>query len=475
MRFNRFGAEPKTHEGGPSTRISHYDQLRRSVMACMLFEDTFYEDGVAIADRIAELCMHVKPQEIIDLALEAHQKYLLRHTPLWLLVHAMKRKAPGIKEAVIKLCSRPDQMTELLALYWKSGKTPLANALKKGLKQAFMNFSHYQLAKYNRDEPIKLRDIMFLCHPVPANEQMAAIYKAIANKESISTGDTWENKLSAGADKKQTFQELLEQGKLGKLALLRNLRNMKDAGVDKTLVKQRLLENPKPMLPFQFIAAGKACPDWEDVVDEAMVLSASKKPKLLGNTLLLVDVSGSMDSPISGKTRSYMKDGVQVTVNPMMRMEAACAFAILLREICENVEIFTFSNNLAKVPPRHGMALRDAIVSSQPHSGTSLGACISVFNQNNALVSCHRILILTDEQSCDAIPRVPVKKCYVLNVAAYQNGIQNNGQWLTISGFAEASIDYIREIEQETEKKDESSNATVTGDSDSLCVEDDAE
>ena len=47
----------------------------------------------------------------------------------------------------------------------------------------------------------------------------------------------------------------------------------------------------------------------------------------------------------------------------MTRLDAACGLAILAREICDEVEVFTFSNDVVKVPPRRGFALRDAIVS----------------------------------------------------------------------------------------------------------------
>jgi hypothetical protein len=44
-----------THEGGPASIIKPLEELKRSVMSCLLWEDTFYEDGVSIADRVKEL------------------------------------------------------------------------------------------------------------------------------------------------------------------------------------------------------------------------------------------------------------------------------------------------------------------------------------------------------------------------------------------------------------------------------------
>ncbi len=53
-------ARPRTHEGAPAVAITPEQALRRSVLACMLWENEFYESGVAIAGRIRELVPKVE-------------------------------------------------------------------------------------------------------------------------------------------------------------------------------------------------------------------------------------------------------------------------------------------------------------------------------------------------------------------------------------------------------------------------------
>lgn len=432
-----------THEGGRSSKVSPLASLRRSVMTCMLWEDNAYEDGEKIVDRIEKLCSQVKAFDIITLACECHDRGFLRHVPLKLIVEAIKKRDPIsgypciMAGAIDKVCSRPDQMTELLSLYWKDGKKPLSAQLKKGLAKAFTKFDEYQLAKYNRDAPIKLRDVLFLCHAKPKDEGQAELWKRLISG-TMKTPETWEVKLSGGEDKKQSFVDLLTEGKMGKLAILRNLRNMHESGIDKLLVKENLLKKSRPMLPFQFLIAAKHVPQWEDIIDDSMVQSMEGKKKLPGITVVFVDVSGSMTSLVSSKSEVTCQD-------------AASGLAILLREMCEQVDIFTFSNNLVVVPPRRGMALRDAIKTSQPNGGTYLGGSLKIFLEHRKKdVMIERLIVITDEQSADIPPRMDIKHCYILNVSNCQNGIKNNGEWLTISGFSEASIDYIQEIESST-------------------------
>ena len=428
-----------THEGAVAVETNTFERLKRTVLACMLFEDQFYEDGVKAVDRIKELCAKCRPSEVIELALMAAEKYKLRHIPLLLIVESMRlsrHKGTNVSSAICRIITRPDMMTDLLALYWADGKKPIAHQLKRGLALAFCKFDAYQLAKYNRDNPIKLRDVLFMVHAKPKDLQQAAEWAQLVTG-SLPSPDTWEVRLSAGDDKKQSFHDLLSTGKMGKLAILRNLRNMKEAGIYKALVRSELERNMKEMLPFQYLAAARECPEWEDIVDEAMVKAASLKPKLPGKTILLVDVSGSMDSAISNKSK-------------MMRFDAACGLAILLRECCVDVHIISFSQEVRTIPPRHGMALRDAIVMSQAHGGTYLGLTLAfVISKVNDM---DRVIVITDEQTHDAVPKMPKQsKNYILNIASYENGIGNQREWTTISGFSEASVDFIREFENVTD------------------------
>jgi 60 kDa SS-A/Ro ribonucleoprotein len=435
MKTNKKTIQPPafTYEGGPSTNTNAVTQLKRVTMTCMLFEDNFYIDGKDLATMIQETCEKVSKEKIIEIALEAHQKGLLRHLPLFLIVQALKKGA-RCAETIRIICNRPDQMTELLSLYWADGKKPIPNQLKKGLAMAFRRFDEYQLSKWNRSEKIKLRDVLFLCHAKPENETQDQLWKRLIDNK-LATPETWETKLSAGEDKKESFADLLSRGKMGVLAIVRNLRNMLEAGVDKRLVESELMKSNRPILPFQFLTAARACPQWEDIIDKAMLKSMDGKELLDGVTVVLVDVSGSMDALLSNKGTT-------------MRYDAACGIAVLVREICKEVEIFSFSDSLFFVPPRRGLALRDAIIGSQRHSSTALGGALNrLMKYQRPEVKVKRIIVITDEQSNDAIPKMNIEHCYIINVAPYKQGIQNNGQWHTINGFSENVIDYIREFE----------------------------
>ena len=421
----------RTHEGAPARHLSNELQLRRSVLACLLWENQFYEDGVEIGGRIAELVPRVEVERVSAFAVEAREQMKLRHVPL-LLVREMARHKTHrglVAETLERVIQRADELCEFVAIYWKDGRVPLSGQVKKGLAAAFPKFDEYQLAKYDRGGPIKLRDVLFLCHAKPRDDKQAGVWKKLIWGR-LAVPDTWEVALSSGADKREAWSRLLAENKLAALALLRNLRNMKEAGVEEELVLAGLRgANTQRVLPFRFLAAARYAPQWEQALEQLMLKSTAEQEKLTGKTVLLVDVSGSMNWALS--KRSEMK-----------RTDAAYGLAVLLREIGERVAVFSFSDHLVEVPARRGFALRDAIEASQAHNGTYLGKAVEQLNEKERY---DRLIVITDEQAHDTVPN-PKGSGYVINLASYKNGV-GYGKWTHIDGWSESVVEYIRTLE----------------------------
>lgn len=429
MKLNtRAQVVARTHEGAPAIPSNAFGQLKRTVTACFLWEDGFYENGVEIATRIKDLVGQCKPEAVCALAIELRTVHHLRHVPL-LLMREVARNPRGYKYAVdLAACiQRADELSEFMAIYWAEKKEPLAAQVKKGLALAFRQFNEYELAKYNRDGKIKLRDVLFLCHAKPENAAQEALWKRLVDGK-LAIPETWEVLLSSGADKKTAFEGLMRENKLGYMALLRNLRNMQQAGVDEDLVFERLEKGAQTSkaLPFRYIAAARAVPAWEKQIDLAMMLAMQDMEKLPGKTVILVDTSPSMNVPMSEKSDLTRKDG-------------AAALAILLRGICEDVRIFAFASKVGEVPPRHGMALSDAIQNTVESNGTLLGNAVRsvALSAPNA----DRLIVFTDEEPSDVVG-APHCKGYMVNVSTSKNGV-GYGKWERINGFSESIVRYI--------------------------------
>jgi hypothetical protein len=326
---------------------------------------------------------------------------------------------------------RADELVEMLAMYWKKGRKPLAAQLKKGLAAAFQKFDEYQLAKWDdQSKEIKLRDVLFLVHPRPVDKKQLVLWNWLVSGK-LATPWTWEVELSAGKDKRKVWEDMLVAKKLPYFALLKNLRNMDQVGVSRDLVKRAIVEGlgKARILPFQFMTAAKYAPAYVNALDEAMLMSL-KGLSLPGKTIVLVDVSGSMDYALSTKGETT-------------RLEPACALAALMREVCEDCRVFSFSNDLKEVPAYRGLALAEGIKNSQKHGGTYLAGAIDALSKLKGVKEFDRIVVITDEQSADTPKNPPTERGYVINVAPYKPALALNGKWARIDGWSERVIDWI--------------------------------
>lgn len=451
MQTNRKSVEVPihTHGGGRAVPISNTQQLRRSVLSCLLWEDEFYEGGQAIGKRIAELVQQVPAHEVLQLAIEAREQQHLRHVPLMLVREVARRPSSRLAYALERVIQRADELSEFLAMYWKGGKTPISAQVRKGLAAAFCKFDEYQLAKYNRDRAITLRDVMFMVHPKPRDTAQAELWKRLAD-DKLVTPDTWEVALSGGADKRATFERMLSEGTLGYLALLRNLRNMIEAKVNPDLIKSAILarKGAHRVLPFRFFAAAKYAPRFEAELDTAMLATVAELPKLPGKTIVVIDVSGSMGVNVSAKS-------------DLTRMDAAAAIGALMREVCETPVIYATAGNdtrrqhaTIEVPARRGMALASAIRETRAKIGQGGIFLTQVMAHLQSIENlADRVVVFTDEQDCSGVSDAPSKcvmfapRNYMINVASAKNGIGYQ-RWTHVDGFSENVIRWIHGYER---------------------------
>ncbi len=457
---------PRTHDGTPSVRQTAVKELRRAALTALLFEDTFYEKGSQIAARIKALVPQCDPEAVAALAVEARTKMYLRHLPLFLVRELARTPGNGsvIADTLPRVIERPDELAEYLAMYFNGGdrkiaKEKLSAGSKRGLSAAFMKFDADTLAKYDRDNVVKLRDVLRLIHARPTGGAPKAtgvyekapvtigqgdVWSKVLSR-TLESPDTWEVSLSKGSDKKETFERLLRERKMGGMAFLRNLRNMIEARVDEQLIRDRFDGPFKYVLPFRFITAARHAPRFEDVIEQAMFRSCAEIPVLRGTTALIVDTSPSMwQDKISAKSE-------------LDRFDAAAALAIIMRERCESVHVWAFNSTAYEIKPRRGFALRDDLAKTQ--GGASCGGyAVKAANERGY----DRIIVLTDGQwhymddpgyrrvgnAKDVSPVPLTDKAYMVNLAPYAHGFSTD-KWHNVEGFSERILDFIVAFEAE--------------------------
>ena len=440
--------------GGAGLRAakqSNIQELRRITLANLLWEDCAYVDGKSLANEITRLIPLCAPSEVANLAIECRLVQKLRHTPLYIASEMCKypEHRALVGEVLPKIITRADMITDFLAIYWKDGKRPLANQAKRGLAASFHNFDEYQFAKYDRDAAIKLRDVMFLCHPKATDEKEQELFNKIAER-NLAVPDTWEVALSSGADKKETWTRLINTHKIGGMAMLRNLSNMMKAAVDRKVIADGIKNLRGAMLlPLDYLKAARMCPQFEREIEDKMINSYKSLPKLPGKTLFIVDVSGSMGSTTSSGTN-------------FSRLDQACAMAMLAANQCEDYELVaTAGDDYASKGahewiqyPKKGFGLAQQIYDTKRNiggGGIFTRQVLEWSKKQFAGVTFDRIIIFSDSQDCDRVDKTPHPfgiNNYICDVSAHTHGVNYRGCWTAeISGWSEHFITYIAALE----------------------------
>jgi 60 kDa SS-A/Ro ribonucleoprotein len=390
MKFNllsKLKNQTVNQAGEKAYTLSPEMELYTAVVTWSL-NDSFYEKDEARLARLRKLINECKPEFVGKLAVYARTKMHMRSVPLVLVtelaaLHSGDNLVARVTDGVI---GRADEITELLACYELLNKRTgtkklnrLSKQLQKGLSTGFNRFDEYQFGKYNRDGAIKLRDALFLVHPKAKDELQQLLFNKIVNN-TLQTPYTWETELSAlgqlnfDSDEAKAiafrakWEELIDSGKLGYMALLRNLRNIQEAGASYAHFEKvcaRLADANEvakvKQFPFRYLAAYRELIA-QDTASPIKGLTKKLSALLLGNkgytgelldaleravqasaanvkgfdydtrVLLACDVSGSMQTPVSAKSKILLYD-------------VGLMLAMLLQSRCKNVEVGMFGDS----------------------------------------------------------------------------------------------------------------------------------
>lgn len=214
-------------------------------------------------------------------------------------------------------------------------------------------------------------------------EKFDATSRELAEKARL----TWENLVTHFGKGKEIWE--FAQGQMGYMALLRNLRNLEQAGVNLEPVAKRIADEEEVakarQLPFRYMSAIEAVtsPILHKALSKAMDLSLKNVPELKGKTTLLVDVSGSMTgASVSSKSVRTCAD-------------AAAALAGMFYSRGTDVSMVVFSHNAKKVTVKGNgaMAAAEALNGAFIGGGTNPAAGLPLLPKGT-----DRVILLSDMQ-----------------------------------------------------------------------------
>lgn len=451
-----------------------------SLMLTSFVQDQFYRSEDSQVKQLRDLISQIPDREFsARAAVFARREFGMRSVSHVAAVEIGKlvRGEEWKRRFFKRIVRRPDDITEILALYLQAYGKPIPNAMKKGFGDALSSMSEYALAKYRAEgKGMSLVDAVNLCHPKHSD----ALKKLVAGE--LRATETWKAKLTqagqlAGDEaekarmKAEAWRELLAEKKLGYFALLRNLRNILEQAPDAlNLALEQLMDGEaikkSLVLPFRFATASEQFRNIPGAdathilvaLSAAMEESLSNVPNLGGRTLVALDDSGSMTS----------RTGARGSMTPA---KIGTMFAaVLAKRLGPNADIMLFSDNARYVNLNPGdavLTLVDALVKNWRGSGTNFH---SIFE--TASLPYDRIIILSDMQGWmepsglyswnrnrSSLPRTSFstyKKRHNCNPIIYSFDLQGYGTLqfpeagvYCLAGFSEKIFDIMKLLEQD--------------------------
>jgi len=274
------------------------DHLVNVLVGIVTPQETQGLSTVDVMEEAIDRALNADLEGTLKLAVTLRNEDMIRTTPQVILVRAAHHKdAKGtglIRKYARNIIKRADEPAVQMAYQInKYGKT-IPNALKKAWRDALQSFPEYQLAKYRMESRVvKTVDVVRMCH-AHSDAIDKLVYDNLKNDQN-----TWESLISEKGSTKETWTEAIE--KMGHMALLRNLRNLSNNGVDPKLFTQKLVDGTLKgkQLPFRYFNAythlkqASAPLSVQAAVEECMEVSVANLPRFAGNVAALCDNSGS--------------------------------------------------------------------------------------------------------------------------------------------------------------------------------------
>ena len=385
-------------EGHAAYGMTDKARLVTQVLTSFFNEKKFYGDNTPEMVENIQRVIKADPDFVSRLAVFARREFNMRtvaHVLTAYLAHEPAGK-PYVRNTIKGICLRGDDATELMAFYLSTFGKPIPNSLRKGIEDVFSTFDEYTLAKYKGEgKSVKMRDLLCLCRPAPKDEAQSDMWKRLLEGK-LETPVTWETQLSANGNNKQTWESLIGSGKVGYMALLRNLRNIINAKPRNIEKVWKTIENPvavrkSKQLPFRFLSAyreiGNAGSRALDALENAVDASVENMPHLPGTTVIAVDVSGSMSSTVSAKST-------------VRCCEIGMMLGLLANRICDNSIFYEFDNSIEQRP----ISRRNGILYMATHEAKARGGTNMFLPFKKMLddrVKADRVIIISDNECND--------------------------------------------------------------------------
>ncbi|MFE2037317.1 TROVE domain-containing protein [Streptomyces scopuliridis] len=494
-------AVARTHEGGDGVLRDAKSELFLLAVANFVSQQTAYESGEARDERFRALVRKLavaEPEWTAGLLGWLRGEGQLRTASIVGAAEYVKARldagatdGPANRRVVDSVLLRADEPGELLG-YWISryGRN-VPKPVKRGIADAVRRlYNGKSLLKYDTAaKGYRFGDILNLTHasPDPAKEWQGELFRyaldrrhhpeaavpplsnrtltahralmevPVERRRAVITatdgaarlaeaGMTWEALAGwlQGPMDAAAWEAVIPS--MGAMALLRNLRNFDQAGVSDEVAARVAEQIADPevvakarQFPFRYLAAYQHAPSlrWSYPLERALGHSLANVPSLRGRSLILVDRSGSMWSPLSDRSE-------------LNRADAAAIFGTAVAMRAADADLVEFGTRSAPVTYRRGESVLKVLERFGDLGGTNTAEAVRIHYRRH-----DRVLIVTDEQAAYSSRGGPTAQVpagvpvYTWNLAGYRAGHGPSGEAgrHTFGGLTDAAFRMVPLLE----------------------------
>lgn len=335
-----------SYEGGSVYNKNLVEDYLNNLFSSFI-EDGFYESRQKKMERFLDLTTEVGNQLgnefLAKTSVFARNELGMRSASQLIASYLNDKKFDNKRAYYRNFCHRPDDVAEIFGAIDMMGQKR-SHATVRGCGDYLAKLNEYQFGKYKMlGKEYNMYDLINITHAKSSNVDNFM-------KGEIKSPDTWEVKISTAkteAERAEEWIRLVKEDKLGYLALLRNLNNILNAisitGIDGLLlIEDKIVSKltdeasikKSLVFPYQIYCAYKnmkAHPFMIDnALDKAFRIACGNMEKFDGKSVIMLDISGSMEDRISYRSNITIKE-----------VGACYAAALYISQDCDFVKFGT--------------------------------------------------------------------------------------------------------------------------------------
>ena len=417
-------ADSRNEAGGVAyVRDAKEALAQYAAMGCL--NSVFYADAATQLQKALALCDAVSSEFVAKTAIYARQRGFMKDMPALLLAYLAQRDGASMAQAFDRVVDNGRMVRNFVQIIRSGaiGRKSLGTRPKRVVQKWLDRASVQSVLSASIGKSPSLADVIRMVHPKPSTAERAALYAWLIGKtyqadalpavvrefeafklsarEPVPdlpfqfltalplTGDHWR-----AIAERASWQTLrMNLNTFARHGVFANAASV--ARVAKRLRDVNEIRRSR-VFPYQLMAAYNVASDGMpqailDALQEAIELATANVPAMKGRVVVAVDVSGSMNSAISGRRKG--------ATSKVRCVDVAALLASCIKRVNPETRVMPFAESVKslRLNARDSVLTQAQQMSALCGGGTRISAPLAMLNTERADVDL--LVIVSDNQS----------------------------------------------------------------------------